>query len=313
MSRIVVAIGGNALISDAQHSSILDQNAAVARFAPRLVDLVEAGWSLVITHGNGPQVGFILRRSELSLAEVAPVPIDYAVGDTQGAVGHMFLTALRNELRQRRSAAPVVALVTQTTVDAKDPAFARPAKPVGAFFDEDTAHRHAAAFGWTVGEDSGRGWRRLVASPRPQAILELEQIRQLSDLGAVVVACGGGGVPVVHADDGSLSGVEAVIDKDHSSALLAVGLDAEVLAITTSVERAAVDFGRPTQRWIDQMTVVEARAWLASGQFGAGSMAPKIEALASFAERGAGRTAVLSTIDRLPEAVSGRAGTTITR
>ena len=311
MRRAVVAFGGNALVRDEAHASIRDQNDTVATFAPRLVDLVERGWSVVVTHGNGPQVGYILRRSELALAEVAPVPLDFAVGDTQGAIGHMFLTAIRNEMRRRDLDVPVVAVVTQTLVDAADPAFNRPTKPIGAFFDEVTARRHGENFGWTVAEDSGRGWRRTVASPEPIEIVELPTIRRLADDGAIVVACGGGGIPVIRRDDGCWQGVEAVIDKDLASSVLAVGLDAEMLAIPTNIDRAAIGFGRPHQRWIDRLTADEAAALLASGEFGAGSMAPKIEALVRFVRSGPGRVALLSTVDRLIEAFDGDAGTRI--
>lgn len=310
MRRAVVALGGNALVRDGAHASIPHQNDAVAAFAPRLVDLVQGGWGLVVTHGNGPQVGFIMRRSELSLHEVEPVPLEYAVADTQGAIGHMFLTGIRNELRLRGMAQPVIALVTQTVVDAADSAFANPSKPVGAFFDEETAKRHSRTYGWTVAEDAGRGWRRTVASPAPQAIVELELIRHLSEIGAIVIACGGGGIPVVERGS-TLRGVEAVIDKDRASALLAHGLGAELLAIPTSVERAAVDFGGSGQRWINELTVDDAEALLAAGQFGEGSMGPKIEALVEFVRSGPDRLAVLTTMERLSDAIDGRAGTRI--
>ena len=254
----VVALGGNALVQSKEKDSIPDQYDTVSAVAPHLVDLVSEGWRLVVTHGNGPQVGFILRRSELAISEVDPVPIDYAVGDTQGAIGYMFLKALGNELGRRGMARPVVAVVTQTVVDAADPAFERPTKPIGAFFDGATAQRYARDLGWTVAEDAGRGWRRTVASPWPKEIVELETIRSLSERDAVVVAAGGGGIPVVRQPDGSLVGVEAVIDKDLASALLAAQLDADLLAIPTGVDKVAINFGQPDERWLDRLTVDEA-------------------------------------------------------
>lgn len=309
---MVVALGGNALISDAEHASIPDQYRAVCSIAPQLVDVAESGRPLVVTHGNGPQVGFILRRSELSINEVAPVPLDYAVGDTQGAIGHMFLMALRNELRLRRSNRPVVAIVTETLVDAADPAFAAPTKFVGAGFDEPTARQHAQAYGWTIAEDPPRGWRRTVASPHPVAIYELDTIRSLAVSGAIVIACGGGGIAVTTDNDGAMHGVEAVIDKDLASALLADQLGAGALCIPTSVERVAVGFGTPNQRWIDRLTSAEATELCDRGEFAAGSMGPKIEALLRFVRGGPDRTGIVTSPVRLLDAIAGRAGTWIT-
>jgi carbamate kinase len=307
----VVALGGNALVRDAAHDSIGDQYDTVSAVAPHLVDLVEAGWRLVITHGNGPQVGFILRRSELAIAEVDPVPVDYAVADTQGAIGYMFLKAIGNELARRSLERPVAALVTQTVVDPDDPAFDHPVKPVGAFFDEETAHRYESELGWTVVEDAGRGWRRTVPSPRPLEIVELDTIRMLAASGAVVVAGGGGGIPVICADDGSLVGVEAVIDKDLASALLATRLGADLLAIPTGVEKVAINFGQPDQQWLDRLTVAEATRLADEGQFGEGSMRPKVEALVAFVRERAGGAGVITSPDRLGDALARRTGTWI--
>ncbi len=307
----VVALGGNALVRDAAHDSIGDQYDTVSAVAPHLVDLVEAGWRLVVTHGNGPQVGFILRRSELAIAEVDPVPVDYAVADTQGAIGYMFLKAIRNELTRRSIDRPVVALVTQTVVDPNDSAFDHPIKPVGAFFDEATARRYEREFGWTVVEDSGRGWRRTVPSPRPLEIVELDTIRMLAASGAVVVAGGGGGIPVTRADDGSLVGVEAVIDKDLASALLAARLGADLLAIPTGVERVAINFGEPDQQWLDRLTLAEATRLADDGQFGEGSMRPKVEALVGFVQQRPGGAGVITSPERLGDALARRTGTWI--
>lgn len=278
----VVAVGGNALIQDDKHNSIPDQYAAVTDSVRHICDMIEAGWEMVLTHGNGPQVGFILRRSELSSNEVAPVPLDYAVGDTQGAIGYMFQKALSNELLRRGIHKPVVALVTQTRVDANDPAFSHPTKPVGAFFDHATALQRQHEFGWTLMEDAGRGWRRTVPSPQPLEIVELQTIASLLKQGCIVIACGGGGIPVVRDEQGMLHGTEAVIDKDLASALLAEQLGAEMLLIPTGVEQVAVNFGTPEQRWLDKLTIAEAKKLIAEGQFGAGSMQPKVEAILGF-------------------------------
>lgn len=252
MSRIaVVAFGGNALVTDAAHDSIPQQYETVCRTVPHLVDLLERGWRLVVSHGNGPQVGFILRRSEISEEEVDPVPVDYAVADTQGAIGYMFVKALDNELRRRGFRIPVVAVVTQTLVDLDDPAVGHPTKTIGSFLTEARARALAESRGWTIEEDAGRGWRRTVASPRPRRIVETEVIRSLLASGAVVIASGGGGIPVALQPDGRLVGVEAVVDKDLASGLLARELGADMLLIPTAVPRVAIRFGTPEQRWLD--------------------------------------------------------------
>ena len=278
----VVAVGGNALIQDDKHNSIPDQYVSVTESVRHICDMIEAGWEMVLTHGNGPQVGFILRRSELSSSEVAPVPLDYAVGDTQGAIGYMFQKALSNELQRRGISKPVVALVTQTRVDASDPAFSNPTKPIGAFFDHATALERQRELGWTLMEDAGRGWRRTVPSPQPLEIIELDTIATLLRQGCIVIACGGGGIPVVRDERGMLNGTEAVIDKDLASALLAEQLGAEMLLIPTGVEQVAVNFGTPEQRWLDRLSIDEAQRLIAEGQFGAGSMEPKVEAILGF-------------------------------
>ncbi|WP_277186452.1 carbamate kinase [Caballeronia sp. BR00000012568055] len=277
----VVAVGGNALIRDEQHLSIPHQYEAVIESAHNIAEMIEAGWNVVLTHGNGPQVGFILRRSEIAAQEVAPVPLDYAVGDTQGAIGYMFQKALSNELHKRGIDRRVVAIVTQTLVSADDQAFSHPTKPVGAFFDEATAKKRQKELGWTLMEDAGRGWRRTVPSPEPLEIVERDVIASLLDQGCVVIACGGGGIPVIRSERG-LAGVEAVIDKDLASALLAQQLEADLLLIPTGVEQVAVNFGTPEQRWLDTLSVAEAKKLIEQGQFGAGSMQPKVEAILRF-------------------------------
>lgn len=280
----VIAVGGNALILDDTHNSIPDQYRAVVETAHHIADMIAAGWDVVVTHGNGPQVGFILRRSELASAEVDPVPLDYAVGDTQGAIGYMFQKALGNALRSRNITRPVVALVTQVRVSPDDPAFWAPAKPIGAFFSAETALQRQQELGWSLMEDAGRGWRRTVASPQPQEIIESGVISGLLEQGCVVIACGGGGIPVVRGDDLQLRGVEAVIDKDLASALLATELGADLLLIPTGVEQVAVDFGKPTQRWLSTLSVEQAQALIDDEQLGAGSMQPKVEAILQFVQ-----------------------------
>ena len=307
----VVALGGNALVRDKAHQTIPDQYDTITSVAPHLVDLIEAGWNLVITHGNGPQVGFILRRSELARDEVDPVPIDYAVGDTQGAIGYMFLKALGNELRSRGIDKPVAALVTQTVVSLDDPAFADPVKPVGAFMDEATAQRLAGEFGWTIVEDAGRGWRRTVPSPMPVEIVELPVVRALCAYGAVVVTAGGGGVPVARNDAGDLVGVEAVVDKDLASALIAAELGADLLIMPTGVEGVAVNFATPQQRWLDHLTIAEATSLAQQGQFGEGSMRPKVEALVWFVQRRPDAAGVITSPEKLHAALQRKTGTWI--
>jgi len=307
----VVAFGGNALVTDAKHQSISQQYETVSRTVPHLIDLIEQGWRLVVSHGNGPQVGFILRRSELSQEEVDPVPVDYAVADTQGAIGYMFVKALTNELTRRGLKRPVVALVTQSVVDLKDPAFRNPTKPIGSFLTEARARALAQSQGWTIQEDAGRGWRRTVASPRPQRILETEVIRTLLDGGVVVVASGGGGIPVALQPDGTIVGVEAVVDKDLASSLLARDLGADLLLIPTAVPRVAIRFGTPEQRWLDTITVEEARAFIESGEFGAGSMEPKVAAVADFVASTRGAVGIIGAAEQMRAILEGKSGTRI--
>lgn len=311
MNTAIVAFGGNALVTDADHDSIPQQYDTVSRTVPPLIDMVEQGWKLVVTHGNGPQVGFILRRSELAQDEVDPVPVDYAVADTQGAIGYMFVKALRNELARRGLSRPVVAVVTHSVVSLDDPAFRNPTKPVGSFLAEGRAKALATSLGWTIAEDAGRGWRRTVASPRPTTILETEVIRKLLDDGAIVVAVGGGGIPVTVAPDGTVAGVEAVVDKDIASGLLAHELGAELLMIPTGVPRVAVGFGTPTQQWLDTITVAQARDYLAAGHFGAGSMEPKVQAVTDFVAATPGAVGVIGAAEEIPAILAGTSGTRI--
>ncbi|MDF0606499.1 carbamate kinase [Neisseriaceae bacterium TC5R-5] len=305
----VVAVGGNALIRSDQETSLAQQYAAVAETAKHVAELIAAGWKVVLTHGNGPQVGFILRRSEIAENEVPTVSLPFAVGDTQGAIGFMFQNAFGNTLRQRGLTTQVVALVTQTLVAAGDSAFSHPDKPIGAHLPQAQAEELAQQLGWVVREDAGRGWRRVVPSPRPLQIIEAPIIRQLLDSGVLVVACGGGGIPVVRQADGSLDSVDAVIDKDRASALLAAELGADMLLIPTGVERVALHFGTPQQRWLDQLSAQEAQQLLQDGHFGAGSMGPKVEAMLSYLAKCPHGIGLITSPEAIGRAIKGEAGT----
>ncbi|HXQ82126.1 MAG TPA: carbamate kinase [Opitutaceae bacterium] len=311
MKTLVIAIGGNSLIKDARHQSVHDQYAAVVETAGHITDLLERGYRIVITHGNGPQVGFILMRSEHSRGLLHEVPLDSIVADTQGALGYQIQQALENEFRRRRLSRSVATIVTQTLVDRDDPAFATPSKPIGEFYSAEQAEERRRTSKWRMVEDAGRGWRRVVPSPRPVRVIESEVIRHLAAGGYVVVAAGGGGIPVVADEKGLLTGVEAVIDKDLASAVLAAQIGADVLVISTGVEKACLHFGASGQRGIDAMTVAEARRYIAEGHFAPGSMLPKVEACVYFAEKGKG-TAVITCPSSLSAALDGRTGTRVT-
>ena len=306
----VVAIGGNALIRDPRHESIPCQYEMVQGLAVDIANMIENGWNIVVTHGNGPQVGYILRRSEIAIDEVPPVPMDYAGADIQGAVGYMFVKALDNEFRKRGIDRKPVAVVTQTLVDRDDPAFAAPTKPIGSHMAEARARELAAQYGWTVREDAGRGWRRVVPSPLPREIVEIDVIAELARAGRVVVACGGGGIPVIEDEDGERHGVEAVIDKDLASSLLARTMHADALILPTGIEKVALDFNKPTQRWLDSMTLAEARRHQAEDQFDAGSMGPKVAALIDFIG-GGGRLGLITNPQSVARALRGETGTRV--
>jgi len=311
MPRLVIAIGGNSLIPDGDHQSVQDQYDAAAETDDHIAGLVEQGWDVAISHGNGPQVGFILRRSELASSELHEIPLDYCGADTQGAIGYMLQQNLVNDFRQRGIDKSVATIVTQVEVDAADPAFQNPAKPIGSFMGEEEAMRRRDEEGWDVLEDAGRGWRRVVASPQPMRIVELEVIKDLLDAGVITIAVGGGGIPVVENDKGDLEGVAAVIDKDLASALLAVQVDADLLLISTAVEKVALNFGTPEQQWVDQFTLAEVKQYLAEGgHFAEGSMAPKMRAVVQFMEAG-GKEALITNPPNLERAMAGETGTRI--
>jgi len=305
---VVIGVGGNALITAKDRVSIAHQYDAVENSVRSIVDAHEDGWKIVLTHGSGPQIGNVLQRSDVAAAEVITVPIDYAGADIQGALGYMFSKALANEFNVRGIDSRAVAVVTMVVVDAADPAFEDPSKPIGPFFDEAGAKDRARRFGWVVKKDSGRGWRRFVPSPEPVEIVEIDQISKLIDWGFTVIACGGGGIPVGIDADGRMEGIEAVIDKDLASSLLATRLGADVLLLSTGVPRVAVDFGTPDQRWLDTLTIAEAQRLLDEDQFDPGSMGPKVEAMLRFLENG-GKRGVITDPANVGAALAGTAGT----
>jgi carbamate kinase len=310
MSKVaVVAVGGNSLIKDAKHQSVPDQYAAALESSKHVVSMIEQGWDVLLTHGNGPQVGFILRRSELSAGELHPVPLDSCGADTQGAIGYMFQRALHNEFQRRGIQKSAATVITQTLVDAADPAFQHPSKPIGSFMDQASALSHQTNDGWHVVEDAGRGWRRVVPSPLPQKLVEFDAILALIQAGFTVIASGGGGIPVVERD-GQLEGVEAVIDKDYAASVIARDLRADLFLITTAVEKVALNYGKPNQQWLDRLTLAEAREYLAQGHFQAGSMGPKIQAIIWYLEAG-GKEALITSPEHIERALAGETGTRI--
>lgn len=306
----VVAVGGNALIIDKNKKTISDQFNAIKETMGHIAGMIEDGWDVIITHGNGPQVGFVMRRSELAMHELHPVPMDYAGADTQGAIGYMGQKALHNEFKKRGMKKQAVTVVTQVEVSPDDPAFENPSKPVGSFLDEATAKERMATMGQTFVEDAGRGWRQVVPSPRPLNIVEVDAIKELVDAGFTVIAVGGGGIPVVEKEDGDLRGVEAVIDKDFASGLLANLINADLLVISTAVEKVAINFNKPNEKWLDEMTVAEAEQYIAEGHFAPGSMLPKVQAIIKFLKEG-GKKALITDPPNIQRALRGETGTWI--
>jgi carbamate kinase len=309
----VVAIGGNSLIKDKAHQTVMDQYLAAQETSRHIADMIEAGWDIAIGHGNGPQVGFILRRSEIAhkVEGMHELPLDVCGADSQGAIGYSLQQNLQNVLSQRGVNKPVATVITQVLVDKDDPAFKYPTKPIGGFMDQGEAQRRADELDWSVVEDAGRGWRRVVASPLPVEVLELESVKALINAGVVVITVGGGGIPVIDQGGRQFVGTAAVIDKDFASSLLATLIGAELLLISTAVEKVALNFGKPNQEWIDRMTVSEAKAFLAEGtHFAKGSMAPKIEAIVKFLEAG-GKHALITDPQNIGKALNGETGTWI--
>ena len=309
----VVAIGGNSLIKDKNHKTVEDQYQAAKETTYHIADMIEAGWDVAIGHGNGPQVGFILRRSEIAhkVEGMHEVPLEVCGADSQGAIGYALQQTLQNELFKRKIQKPVATVITQVLVDKNDPAFTNPSKPIGGFMDENEAKSRQAEMGWSVVEDAGRGWRRVVASPLPKEVVELDSVRTLVDSGVVVITVGGGGIPVVDAGEGEYRGIAAVIDKDFASSLLARLIKADLFLISTAVEKVALNYGKPNQQDIDRLTLAEARQYLKEGtHFAKGSMAPKIQAILWFLEAG-GKLAIITNPENIGRALRGETGTWI--
>ena len=308
----VLAMGGNSLIRDKNHIALSFQYEMVQETAKYIAELIAEGIRLVITHGNGPQVGFIYRRGELSRNELPLIPLDICGADTQGAIGYMIEKALLNEFYRRGIDKKVTAVVTQTIVDRADKSFENPTKPIGSFMSEEEALTHKRELGWEVTEDAGRGYRRVVPSPIPKKIIELDVIKLLVQSGYVVIAAGGGGVPVILNEQGEIEGVEAVIDKDWGSAVMASGLGADTLIISTAIDAAYLNFGKKDQMPLSRISLAEIKRYLEEGHFKPGSMKPKIEAIIQFLEDG-GEKAIITSPENLLSAFKGEAGTTITK
>jgi len=310
----VVAIGGNSLIRDEKHRSVEDQYLAAKETTYHIADMIEQGWEVAIGHGNGPQVGFILRRSEIAakVEGMHELPLDVCGADSQGAIGYALQQTLQNELFKRGIKKPVATIVTQVLVDKNDNAFQNPSKPIGGFMNEAEAKRREKDLGWSVVEDAGRGWRRVVASPLPKEVVELESVEALIKAGTVVITVGGGGIPVIDKGEGEYAGTAAVIDKDFASSLLARLIKADLLLISTAVEKVALNFGKPEQKSIDRMTLAEARQYLAEGtHFAKGSMAPKIQAIIWFLEANPNAKALITNPENIGRALKGETGTWI--
>ena len=310
-SLAVLAIGGNSLIKDKDHIALSSQYEAIQETSKFIAELIAEGQRLIITHGNGPQVGFIYRRGELARHELPLIPLDICGADTQGAIGYMIQMALLNEFRKLSVEKKVAVVVTKVIVDRDDPSFQHPSKPIGSFMSEEEATLHRKEAGWQVMEDAGRGFRRVVPSPIPIEIVELDVVRLLVEDGYIVIAAGGGGIPVIRNEQGDLEGVEAVIDKDMGSSLLARNLGADTFIISTSVDAVYLNFGQVDQKPLRRVSLSEIKKYLKEGHFKPGSMRPKIEAIIQFLE-GGGEKAIITSPENLLKAVKGEAGTTLT-
>lgn len=306
----VVAFGGNALLRPEDRGTQEEQIARAKQAARWLAEIVRYGYKLIVVHGNGPQVGNILIQAEEASTKIPPQSLDVCVAQTEGSIGFMLQQAIRNRLEAIGIGGEVATILTEVEVDANDLAFKRPTKPIGPFFTRYRAEALERDLGWTMKEDSGRGWRHVVPSPRPLRILNVNTIAHMLDTAAVVVAAGGGGIPVVRGRDGAWRGIEAVIDKDYASAKLASDLGADLFIILTGVAKVAIDFGKPTQRAIDRMTVAEAEQHMADGQFPPGSMGPKIDSALQFV-RAAKKQVLITDVEVLREALEGQDGTVI--
>jgi len=316
MSQIaVIAIGGNSLVRDNAHQAVEDQYTAVCETAKSIAGMVEQGYEVIITHGNGPQVGFILRRSEIAseTAGMHRVPLVSCGADTQGAIGYQIQQAMDNEFRKRGMNKSAVTLVTQVVVDENDPAFLNPTKPIGSFYTQEQTEKIQKVYPeWVMVSDAGRGYRRVVPSPFPMEIVEADSIKTLVEAGYCLVAVGGGGIPVIKQTDGTLKGVEAVIDKDFAASLLATKINADVLVISTAVPKVCLNYGKPDEKSLDSVSVMELKRYVQEGHFAPGSMLPKIQAVINFLESG-GEKAIITNPESLEEAVAERAGTHVHR
>lgn len=308
--RIVIALGGNAL-----GNNLPEQMIAVQQTSKAIADLIEEGHEVIIAHGNGPQVGMIQNAmTELTRSnpeKYIPCPLSVCVAMSQGYIGYDLQNALREELLNRGINKPCATVLTQVIVDREDPAFKNPTKPIGAFMSKEEGEKMAAEHGYTVVEDSGRGYRRVVASPKPQAIAEIDTVKALVEAGHVVVACGGGGIPVFKGEGNRLDGAAAVVDKDFASCVLAQQLDADCLIILTAVEKVAIHFGKPDVQWLSELTPAEAQKYIADGEFAPGSMLPKVQAALQFAESKVGRTSLITLLEKAKDGVAGKTGTSI--
>ncbi len=312
MKKLVIALGGNALQEAGKPATAQAQLEVVEKTSEYIADIVERGYEVIVAHGNGPQVGRIVIQNEVASASTPAMPFDVCGAMSQGMIGYHIQQGLSKVLRHRGINKNVVTLVTQVVVDKDDPKFKAPSKPIGPFYTEAEAKAIAEEKGYTMKEDAGRGWRRVVASPLPVEIVELDAVKTLNDAGFVVVTVGGGGIPVIRNDAGDLEGVAAVIDKDLASEKLARDMDADALVILTAVEKVSINFKKPDQRDIERMSVAEAKQYIKEGHFAPGSMLPKIEAALNFVESKKGRIAIITSLDKAVDAIEGRAGTTIT-
>jgi len=311
-TTVVVALGGNAILQPNQRGTVEEQRANVSSACEQIARIIQSGYRVVVTHGNGPQVGNILLQNEEAAVVVPPMPLDVCGAESQGLIGYLIQQSLGNALRREGLERPVVAVVTQVVVDPHDPAFHYPTKPVGPFYSGARAKKLMDRRGWVMKEDANRGWRRVVASPMPRSIVERESIRCLLREGAVVIACGGGGIPVYLEREGHLVGVEAVIDKDLAAQVLASEVGAGTLLIATDVSKVALHYGTPRQRLLDSLSLEQAREYLSQGHFAEGSMKPKILASLRFLEAG-GEMAAIGPLHRVEEMLKGMAGTSLTR
>lgn len=311
MKKLVIALGGNALQAEGKPATAEAQLEVVEETAGYIADIIDRGYQVVVAHGNGPQVGRIVLQNEYATPVSPAMPFDVCGAMSQGYIGYHIQQGLTKILRQRGSKKEVVTVVTQVLVDQNDPKFQAPSKPIGPFYTEEEAKAIAAEKGYTVKEDAGRGWRRVVASPMPVAIEELSAVKCLVDSGFIVVTVGGGGIPVIRNEKGELEGTAAVIDKDLASEKLAEDLDADALVILTAVEKVSVNYKKPDQKDLDTLSVAEAKQYIAEGHFAPGSMLPKIEAAVKFVESKPGRKAIITSLDKAADALSGTAGTTL--